>query len=127
MREHNGRKVYAYRNLQSGDFSIQARGGERSGRVIANTDSLMVIGAEFWVSAAGIARVRRIGRRKVVAGVIGIVDFDAVVSSLEGWTEVTINPFDNDTFVTRTGIPVRFVSRVWFENNKTYAPTADIP
>jgi hypothetical protein len=127
MHAQNGIRAYAYRNLRTGNFSVcTVKGTASKGLLVDHVPTLMLSAATFKASVKGIDRIRARGQREVVAGVIGIVDFDASVTSLEGWTEVTLDPFTDSTFVTRNGIPVFSASLVWFENNKCFVPTSDL-
>ena len=69
----NGERIRAYRNLNTGAWSVQGRrrDGKSGWVVIAHLRTLAVDRVEFKVSTAGCARAVREGRRNVHAFAIG--------------------------------------------------------
>jgi hypothetical protein len=108
-------KVFVYRNVNTGNWSIRAQGGLLGGRVIAHADSLALYGAEFVVSESGRQRVLREGRKNVHAGVVGELapEFNWIASGDWLDTEIYYNPWQTSTFVVRgSAVPVVRASHV---------------
>ena len=117
-----GRRVYVYRNLRTGHFSIAAVAGTAGrGRLIAHAQTVLLADAQFVVSAAGRERVRRRRQREVHAGAVGTrlaPDADHVGS----WERVTYNPYLHDGFVLRSdSTPVNTASYVLMRGGKCFA------
>lgn len=93
------RRVYVYRNLNTGTWSVRALDGPNRGRVVSRPAELVLRDAAFRVSAVGRDRVRATGVRFVHAGVVGHL---AALPSRRGGaaTLVTYNPFRDDSFVS---------------------------
>ena len=72
-------KVFVYRNLHNGLWSIRAEAGEHKGKVIGYASGLLLLQAQFKVSESGRERVREKQRKEVHAGVSGLL------SSVTGW------------------------------------------
>lgn len=117
----NGQKVFVYRNLHTGTWSVKDK---ESNRVVRHTNAVYLRDVDFKVSKAGLERVRKEGRKNVHAGVLGFVDdvaeemFEIYNSSL---TEVTYNPYRYDSFVIKqTEQPIYEAQMVMLVNNKVY-------
>ena len=67
----SGVKVFVYRNLNNGVWSVKAMNGSNRGRVIMHSTHVLIGNPEFKVSEAGRQRVLREGRKNVHAGVVG--------------------------------------------------------
>ena len=99
-------RVFVYFNLHKKCFSIKALEGDRKGRVIAHSDTVVLEGCKLLVSEAGRQRVLREKRKNVHAGVTGVwtesvrdtADFDAL--SVTG-RQVTYNPYKYAQFVIK--------------------------
>lgn len=99
-------RVYVYRNLNTGTWSVRALSGENRGRVIAHPTTLMLRDAAFHVSAKGRDRVRATGVRSVHAGVSGYITRSCASESHDA-RRVTYNPYRHDSFVdVDTGVAV---------------------
>lgn len=101
-------RVFVYFNLHKKCFSIKALEGDRKGRVIAHSDTVVLEGCKLMVSEAGRQRVLREKRKNVHAGVSGTwihyctnradnaFDFLSTVGR-----QVTYNPYKYDSFVVK--------------------------
>lgn len=67
-----GARVAVYRNLHAHGEG-QRWSIVQSGRVVAHTDSVTLSDVAFRVSAAGLARAKRLGRKVVCAFVVGFI------------------------------------------------------
>jgi hypothetical protein len=94
----NGETVRAYRNLNTGAWSVQGRRREgKSGWVvIAHLHTLAVDCVEFKVSAAGCARAVREGRRNVHAFAVGT--FRTSTDTTPNGNRLRYNPFRQSFF-----------------------------
>lgn len=99
-------RVYVYRNLHTGTWSVRALDGSRRGRVVAHPRALVLVDAVFRVSAAGRERVRATGVRCVHAGVVGRIARASEARREGAATEVTYNPFRHEGFVALPGCGV---------------------
>lgn len=88
-------RVYVYRNLHRGGYSVKHKG-----IVIAHVSSITLINVRFLVGQAGNAKVRREKSKNVHAGVSGIWVGD--VSLLGQSTNVTYNPYKYTSFVRKS-------------------------
>lgn len=95
-------RVYVYRNLNTGTWSVRALDGEHRGHVIAHPAEVTLTDAAFHVSVKGRDRVRSTGIRCVHAGVSGYLAPLAHGRAARGTTGVTYNPFRTDGFVSLT-------------------------
>ena len=101
-------RVFVYFNLHKKCFSIKALEGDRKGRVIAHSDTVVLEGCKLLVSEAGRQRVLREKRKNVHAGVSGTwinyctnradnaFDFISMIGR-----QVTYNPYKYDSFVIK--------------------------
>lgn len=107
-------RVYVYRNLNTGTWSVRALSGENRGRVIAHPATLVLRDAVFHVSAKGRDRVRATGVRSVHAGVSGYITRSGAGESKDA-RRVTYNPYRHDSFVeVDDGAAVLTADRVLF-------------
>lgn len=107
-------RVYVYRNLHTGTWSVRALTGPRRGLVVAHPAEVFLRSVVFRVSAIGRDRVRSTGVRCVHAGVVGYVTTRAKLPPSPP-TTVNYNPFRNDTFVRcGDGAPVIAAAFVHF-------------
>ena len=102
-------RVFVYFNLHKKCFSIKALEGDRKGRVVAHSETVLLESCKFKVSEAGRQRVLREKRKNVHAGVSGTwinyctnradnqFDFISIVGR-----QVTYNPYKYDSFVFKT-------------------------
>lgn len=102
-------RVFVYFNLHKKCFSIKALEGDRKGRVVAHSNTVLLESCKFKVSEAGRQRVLREKRKNVHAGVSGTwinyctnradnqFDFISIVGR-----QVTYNPYKYDSFVFKT-------------------------
>jgi hypothetical protein len=101
-------RVFVYFNLHKKCFSIKALEGDRKGRVIAHSDTVVLEGCKLLVSEAGRQRVLREKRKNVHAGVSGTwinyctnrVDNYFDFLSMVG-RQVTYNPYKYSSFVIK--------------------------
>ena len=101
-------RVFVYFNLHKKCFSIKALEGDRKGRVIAHSNTVLLEGCKLMVSEAGRQRVLREKRKNVHAGVSGTwinyctnrannaFDFISMIGR-----QVTYNPYKYDSFVIK--------------------------
>jgi hypothetical protein len=81
-----GRRVRVYRNLHSGNFSVQCT---KSGLVVARVSRIVLANAAFVVRPAGRAKVLAQKKKNVHAFVVGEVSAEA----LAGTRQVKYNPY----------------------------------
>jgi hypothetical protein len=99
-------RVFVYFNLHRKCFSIKALEGDRKGRVVAHSTTVLLEGCKFKVSEAGRQRVLREKRKNVHAGVTGTwINGDRVESHYEFLSmvgrQVSYNPYKYDSFVIK--------------------------
>ena len=99
-------RVFVYFNLHKKCFSIKALEGDRKGRVVAHSDTVVLEGCKLMVSEAGRQRVLREKRKNVHAGVSGTwINADRAESHFEFLSmvgrQVTYNPYKYDSFVIK--------------------------
>lgn len=99
-------RVFVYFNLHKKCFSIKALEGDRKGRVVAHSDTVLLEGCKLLVSEAGRQRVLREKRKNVHAGVTGVwINGDRVESHYEFLSmvgrQVTYNPYKYSSFVIK--------------------------
>ncbi|MFN3582765.1 hypothetical protein [Phenylobacterium sp.] len=100
-----GRRVYAYRNLHKGCWSLRALDGPDRGRVIAHADDVALAACEFRVSEKVRQRVLRERKKYVHAGVVGHV-LAAAPDYQRAGKRLRYNPYEGPSF-TADGAPVR--------------------
>ena len=99
-------RVFVYFNLHRKCFSIKALEGDRKGRVVAHSTTVLLEGCKFKVSEAGRQRVLREKRKNVHAGVTGTwINADRVESCYEFLSmvgrQVSYNPYKYSSFVIK--------------------------
>ena len=99
-------RVFVYFNLHKKCFSIKALEGDRKGRVVAHSNTVLLESCKFKVSEAGRQRVLREKRKNVHAGVTGVwINGDRAESHYEFLSmvgrAVTYNPYKYDSFVIK--------------------------
>jgi hypothetical protein len=119
-------KVFVYKNIRTGRYSVKALEGKRKGRVIARRASLELTDCEFRVSEAGRQRVLREGRKSVHAGVVGNYDLRQTVTSYgtQDAFKVAYNPYFRGYFWRLDRlcpVPVRKASRVVLDRGGVFA------
>lgn len=101
-------RVFVYRNLHKGLWSVKALEGPNKGRVIDRASHVLLEKASGRVSEAGRRRVLRDRRKNVHAGIVGELlagdgdwqDHDAECAWVRRtWDRVTYNPYRYDRFV----------------------------
>ena len=95
---------FAYRNIRRKDWSLRLHG-----LVVAHEPAVTLVACTFKVSAAGRRRVLATRTKNVHAGIEAVAMFPGVPPGwpVDGWAEVTYNPYKYETFVRRdTGEPV---------------------
>lgn len=122
-----GQKVFVYRNLRTGTWSVKDR---KTNKVIKHTDEVFLRDVDFKVSKKGNERVRKEKSKNVHAGVQGFVDDVGAdlmaVYPLESFTEVTYDPYKHKTFVTKkNGHPIYKAQIVLMIKNKVFV--YDVP
>ena len=122
-------RVYVYRNLRTGGFSVAAAKGRIGrGKVLACTDSVLLSDVLFVVTASGRERVRRMRQREVHAGAVGsvVVDQCEPSATLGEWVRVTYNPYLHDTFIIRdSGAPIATASLALLTDGHCFVPCGD--
>jgi hypothetical protein len=107
-------RVRVYRNLHTGNFSVQST---TTGLVIDHVSSLCLTDVEFVVRKGGRERVLQDRRKNVHAFVVGRISGE--FQSLS--TEVRYNPYLADHFWTsETKLPVHRADAVKLENNRIF-------
>ena len=99
-------RVFVYFNLHRKCFSIKALEGDRKGRVVAHSTTVVLEGCKFKVSEAGRQRVLREKRKNVHAGVTGTwINADRVESCYEFLSmvgrQVSYNPYKYSSFIIK--------------------------
>jgi hypothetical protein len=99
-------RVFVYFNLHKKCFSIKALEGDRKGRVVAHSVTVVLEGCKLLVSEAGRQRVLREKRKNVHAGVSGTwINGDRVESHYEFLSmvgrQVTYNPYKYSSFIIK--------------------------
>lgn len=118
-------KVFVYKNLHKGCFSVKAMEGDKKGRVIAHVDSIQLTDCQLKVSQAGRARVLRTRQKNVHAGVRGewsMKESTGVADKMtKVMTKVRYNPYEVSTFVeATTGKPVLTAKEVFIDSNGVF-------
>lgn len=112
-------RVFVYRNLHKGCFSLKST---KTGLVVGRYASIAIQDAEFVVQKAGREKVLKEKRKNVHAGVRGkielVSDLDAQV---HGLVEVYYNPYKADHFYIKdTGERIDKAKWVLLTDNKVY-------
>jgi hypothetical protein len=102
-----GRKVFVYWNLHKNVWSIR---DEKSKKVIAHSESLLLTDCKFKVSEAGRQRVLRERKKNVHAGATGILS--GIIPRASG-KQVYYNPYKQDCF-TVDGYRIDYADTVRF-------------
>jgi len=97
-----GKRVMVYYNLHKHTFSVQYQG-----KVVLYADYVKLSNVEFRVREGGKEKVRKEMRKNVHAGVVGKIKDSGGNYDTSGWTLVTYNPYQHDSFVEyETGRPI---------------------
>lgn len=91
-----GQRVFVYRNLHNGKWSLRAVDGPDRGRVLGHARRVCLRDAEFTVSEAGRQRVIREQCKNVHAGIVGTWEPDSRVHPATN--VVRYNPYRAATF-----------------------------
>jgi hypothetical protein len=99
-------RVFVYFNLHKKCFSIKALEGDRKGRVVAHSNTVLLESCKFKVSESGRQRVLREKRKNVHAGVTGVwINGDRAESHYEFLSmvgrQVTYNPYKYSSFIIK--------------------------
>lgn len=94
--------VDVYRNLNQDCLSVRSRESDTYGQVIAHVERAIVNGVEFVVQPAGRQRVLEDERKNVHAFVRGVWHPTVDVAAPDHAYDITYNPYEYDSFVTRT-------------------------
>lgn len=93
-----------------------------AGKVRGYVPSILLEDVQFYVSQPGVKRIRRQGRRQVIAWVQGIARDPGSAAArrrlgdLQQWRGFTFNPFRDETFVLRDGRkPIEHADWVYFD------------
>lgn len=109
-----GRRVRVYRNLHTGNFSVQC---VKSGLVIARVAQIELQGATFVVRPAGHAKVLAEKKKNVHAFVVGAISS----ASSANRTQVIYNPYKAAYFwVGDTDCRIDSAEQVLLADNKIY-------
>ena len=110
--------VFIHRNLNRPPYySIKA--GKSGGPVIGYDTSIYLEDVTFKVQKGGQDRVRKEMRKNVHAGVVGKIVDSGSNYNTEGWTLVTYNPYQHDSFVEyETGRPIYNAKEVILKNER---------
>lgn len=105
-------------------FAIRARG---NGRVSAYVKTFVLTDVKMVVSEAGIKRVRKIGRRKVIAHYEGTLDAVDQAVSHRGLERIWFDPFIHHKFMWGPRdhqLPIEYSERVVGDGRETWAKVA---
>ena len=110
--------VFIHRNLNRPPYySIKA--GKSGGPVIGYDTDIHLKDVIFKVQRGGQSRVRKEMRKNVHAGVVGKIKDSGGNYDTTGWTLVTYNPYQHDSFVEyETGEPIYNAKEVIMKNEK---------
>ena len=110
--------VFIHRNLNRPPYySIKA--GKSGGPVIGYDTDIHLKDVIFKVQKGGQKRVRKEMRKNVHAGVVGKIKDSGGNYDTTGWTLVTYNPYQHDSFVEyETGEPIYNAKEVVMKNEK---------
>ena len=110
--------VFIHRNLNRPPYySIKA--GKSGGPVIGYDTDIHLKDVIFKVQRGGQSRVRKEMRKNVHAGVVGKIKDSGVNYDTAGWTLVTYNPYQHDSFVEyETGEPIYNAKEAILKNEK---------
>ena len=116
-RDHDG-WVFIHRNLNRPPYySIKA--GKSGGPVIGYDTDIHLKDVIFKVQKGGQSRVRKEMRKNVHAGVVGKIKDSGGNYDTTGWTLITYNPYQHDSFVEyKTGEPIYNAKEVILKNEK---------
>jgi hypothetical protein len=97
-------RVFVYRNIRKGNFSVKALEGPSKGLVIHRGDTVHLAHAKPRVSESGRLRVLRDKQKNVHAGIVGVLtgcrDGNADMS---GYQCVSYNPYRGPSFTYPAG------------------------
>jgi hypothetical protein len=120
LKGHRGYEgwVFIHRNLNRPPYySIKA--GKSGGPVIGYDTDIYLKDVIFKVQKGGQKRVRKEMRKNVHAGVVGKIVDSGGDYDTTGWTLVTYNPYQHDSFVEyETGKPIYNAKEVVMKNEK---------
>lgn len=122
-------KYFCYYNLHKHVFSLK---NVKTGLVDKSryTNTVKIENCTLKVSQSGRQKVLKEKRKNVHAGIVGNVlstDESLLNDDLEGYTELTYNPYLYDSFVVKeTGKPVKTASVVYLLNKKIFAIGIDL-
>lgn len=110
--------VFIHRNLNRPPYySIKA--GKSGGPVIGYDTDIHLKDVIFKVQKGGQSRVRKEMRKNVHAGVVGKIKDSGGNYDTTGWTLVTYNPYQHDSFVEyETGRPIYNAKEVILKNER---------
>ena len=100
-------RVFVYFNLHKKCFSIKALEGDRKGKVVAHSETVLLESCKFKVSESGRQRVLREKKKNVHAGVTGVwINADDRIESHFNFLtmvgrQVTYNPYKYASFVVK--------------------------
>lgn len=109
-----GTRVRVYRNLHTGNFSVQCC---KTGLVIARVASIELANVQFVVRQAGRLKVLAEKRKNVHAFVVGTVTENATATS----RQVSYNPYKMDSFcLAENSEPIKSAVFARLANNKIF-------
>lgn len=109
-----GTRVRVYRNLHTGNFSVQCC---KTGLVIARVASIELANVQFVVRQAGRLKVLAEKRKNVHAFVVGTVTENATATS----RQVSYNPYKMDSFcLAENAEPIKSAVFVRLADNKIF-------
>lgn len=100
-----GMKVFVYRNLHKGCYSIKALEGEHKGKVVGWNNSVLLSNATQKVSEAGRQRVLKDKQKNVHAGIVGHYNEPLYSFKADG-EEIYYNPYKVECFVYKDTLNV---------------------
>lgn len=113
-----------YRNLTKDTLSVKLRS-----KVVAHSEYLMMMDATFVVSKSGVERIRRQGKKYVVATIRSLeapkqvkmwTDSEVMLLSSIGYkiNQISFNPYKNETAVYKTsGLPFTSADMIFVDKS----------
>lgn len=117
-------RYYAYRNLNSGTFSVQFKS-----KVINHPTSFVLHDVKMSISISGQTRVRQTQVKNVHAKVSGVsIEYPEASSINESeMIEIYYDPYKVDTFIVKsTGEPIYELPVLYGKDNRIYTPKSSL-
>jgi hypothetical protein len=117
-RPRTGDQVQVYRKINGDEqetWSIRATRGKYAGLVVGHADEVLLRDVVFRVQEAGRQRVLSTGQKNVHSFADGRLGEDGDrIRWLDGYTQVTYDPYRSGSFLDHTGEPIDQAKKVFF-------------